>query len=161
MKTLWLLRHGEAMHSQPGSKDHERVLTLLGEAQAKKIGTWLHQHHVQFDRILASSAQRAMLTITLVTKALFLPSEVIHSELPIYNASVDTLQELVAGQDDTINTLLICGHNPGISVLASILSSGGEYLDFSPATLCQIELDIASWSELKTKCGKIITLEVP
>lgn len=160
MKTLWLMRHGEAMHAQPGSKDHERALSLLGEAQAKKIGQWLHQKHITFDRILASHANRAMLTITLVTQALFLPPDVIHSEPRIYNASIDTLEALIAEQNDNIDTLFICGHNPGISVLASILADGG-FLDFAPATLCQIELAIDSWAELKNKCGKIMTLEVP
>lgn len=160
MKTLWLMRHGEAMHAQPGSKDYERVLTLVGEAQAKKIGQRLHQKQVTFDRILASHAQRAVLTTTLVTRALFLPSDVINLEPRIYNASVDTLEALIAEQADSINTLFICGHNPGISVLASILASD-DFLDFAPATLCQIELAIDSWSKLKNKCGKIITLEVP
>ena len=58
MRRLLLLRHAKAERSQPGGRDHDRVLTQRGRADAKTLGAYLARHRLVPDRALVSTAAR-------------------------------------------------------------------------------------------------------
>ena len=58
MRRLLLLRHAKAERSQPGGRDHDRVLAARGRADAKKLGAYLARHAFVPDRALVSTSAR-------------------------------------------------------------------------------------------------------
>jgi phosphohistidine phosphatase len=110
---LILWRHADAEEGEP---DLTRNLTSKGNRQARRMARWLHGFLPKHVRILCSPANRARQT----AEALRLPVE-ISEEL----APGCTVQQLLKASgwplgDDVV---LLVGHNPAISELASLLLS--------------------------------------
>lgn len=73
----------------------------------------------------------------------------------IYEASVRTLFELLCESDKNLLSILLVGHNPGITYLAEYLS--GEIIgNMFPGQLVKLEFGMGDWSQLSQgSCGVI------
>ncbi|MDN5727224.1 MAG: histidine phosphatase family protein [Propionibacteriales bacterium] len=147
MPTLLLLRHATAVAFAPGRSDSERPLTDHGHAQAVAVGDLLATTHV--DRVLCSPAVRTRQT----ADGLALACE-IELAPALHNAGADTILALISEVDETVGTLLVVGHAPGIPALAQELAgpdSASSALaairrGYPPATLVRIEVD-GTWAD--------------
>jgi phosphohistidine phosphatase len=72
--------------------------------------------------MLSSHANRAYQTAEIVAEKLAYPIKNIQIEKGIYYTHDDALLEVIEGQDDKYKSILLAGHNPTISHLASRLS---------------------------------------
>jgi phosphohistidine phosphatase len=108
---LILWRHADAEEGEP---DLTRNLTGKGKRQAKRMVRWLRQYLPKQARILSSPANRARQT----ADALRVPYEVCDALAPGC-----TMQQLltVSGWPAGDNVVVLVGHNPAISELASQL----------------------------------------
>lgn len=155
MKKLILLRHAKSSWSDPDLDDHDRPLNARGRAAAPVIGQWMaHRRHLP-DFVLSSSARRNRQTVKRLRKTLCaLPEAVIDPAL--YHASPDAMRERLAQLDDSVDTALLVGHQPGLSSLVRQLSNGHvrpgcnrAFEHFPTAAAAVLELPIESWSELE------------
>jgi phosphohistidine phosphatase len=121
MKTLCLLRHAKAAWGI-GQTDSERVLDDIGQQQAPKMAETLKQAGFVPDRIVTSKAKRALTTAQYMQVAWDFADEKLQTEAQIYEADMEDLLAIVQAFEDKHNTILLVGHNPGISVLAYYLS---------------------------------------
>ena len=114
---LVLLRHAEAGPQRGRQDDFDRVLSARGEADAARLGDWLHAQTLLFDRVLCSPAVRARSTL-----AVALPQWVVEVQLlpQLYLADAAVLQALLDAQALSGRMLLV-GHNPGLERLAAVL----------------------------------------
>jgi phosphohistidine phosphatase len=96
------------------------------------------------DLAVVSPANRARTTWALVTAEL-------NSEPPVrtddraYAASADQLLDIARELPDDVHTVVLVGHNPGIEVLASLLT--GEPVSMRASSLAVIGMD-GPWSTL-------------
>ena len=74
-----------------------------------------------FDLVLSSPSERTQSTSDLVLSYCN-PAPTILLKEDIYHASVSSLSQLIKGQDDSINDLLVIGHNPGLHILIETLA---------------------------------------
>ncbi len=117
---IYLLRHAEA---EPGFPDHSRLLHASGREHARRLGDFLRAKQAFKPTVLLCSPyRRAQQTAELLLGAWggSLESRKDESRLePEMNPGslVQDFQQL--GQD-----VLVVGHNPNISILASLLLSG-------------------------------------
>lgn len=118
---LVLWRHAEAEDSEP---DLARALTPKGRRQAQKMAHWLKDQLSGNVRIVASPAVRTRET----ADALGMPYEIVHAIDP--DAGADDLLA-ASGWPDGHGVVILVGHNPAISVLASRLAGTQE----SPVSL--------------------------
>ena len=58
MRRLLLLRHAKAERSQPGGRDHDRILSKRGRNDAGAVGAYLLRHKFVPDRALVSTSAR-------------------------------------------------------------------------------------------------------
>lgn len=118
-RNLVILRHAKAAH--PGDvADLDRPLTPRGHADAAAAGAWLSHRGYEPDLVLCSPARRTRETwhgAALALKAA--PS--VRYEPEMYAAPTGALLELIRGIDDSIDTVLVIGHNPGLSELSALL----------------------------------------
>ncbi len=116
-RTLLLLRHGHAADPL-GVADVERPLSTAGTAQARRLGARPGGHRV--DRVLCSPALRTRQTLDAagVTAPAEFPSG-------LYLADPDTVRTLVSETDETVRTLLVVGHFPGLPQAAAELDPAG------------------------------------
>jgi phosphohistidine phosphatase len=140
MKQLLLLRHGEAGFS--AGLDLDRKLTLKGKEKLIRLGESLPKSEFSVDLMYCSSASRTQETAAIIKKYISIKEEVITRK--IYNADLKTLLELIEGTDELVETCLLVGHNPTISLLLSHISNS-NYIGMQPGMLAIIELEVPHW----------------
>jgi phosphohistidine phosphatase len=121
MKTLTILRHAKSSWKDPGQPDHERPLSRRGEENAPMMGGRLTGAGIRPSLIMSSSAKRAWRTARLVARAISYPIEFLHREDRLYLADLDRLLDVMAEQDAGFNSIVIVGHNPGLTEFANHL----------------------------------------
>jgi phosphohistidine phosphatase len=160
MRRLLLLRHSKTERAAPGERDRDRRLTERGRADAPVMGDYMMQHHLVPDLVLVSPAVRTQETWALVGAA-FSKTPRALSESRIYNASSDTLADLIR-ETGNADTLLVVGHNPGLHDLATELIGSGdpqtrESLNEKLPTsgLIVIGFAIEDWALLQHAAGRL------
>jgi phosphohistidine phosphatase len=147
MKTLIIVRHAKSSWDNPSLSDHERPLNKRGLRDAPVMGARLAEWGPPVDRVISSSAARALATAEFVTQEMGLPWDEIQIEDALYHASEDDMLEIIQEQDDYIDGLMIFGHNPGMTYLVNDLSD--LYLDNLPTCgVVILQFDVDSWSEV-------------
>lgn len=99
------------------------------------------------DRVLSSSALRALATAELVTGEMGLPWDEIQVEDGLYHATETELLELICEQEDYLDGLMLFGHNPGMTYLVNDISD----LDLDNLPTCGVailQFNVESWSEI-------------
>lgn len=161
MRRLLLLRHAKAERSQPGGRDHDRILAERGRADAAKVGAYLVRHGLIPDRAVVSTASRTRETWALVSAALGKapPAEY---EDRIYEATAHAILKVIKESDAAVRTLLLIGHNPGLHELANLLIASGDIEarqrlleDFPTAALVAIGFASEDWSGVHAHGGRI------
>jgi len=123
MRTLHLLRHGKSRRDVGAAvDDRDRPLAPRGKRAATALGVYLAQERLVPDLVLCSSARRALETWERVAAQLPHPPR-LRREDALYMASPDALLARVREVDDTVRSVLLVGHNPGLLELAASLAS--------------------------------------
>lgn len=128
LRRLVVIRHAKSAYPD-GVGDHDRPLNDRGLRDAPAIGRWLDMHLGWRlggePLVLVSSATRAQMTWSLASRELGdrWTLRVERTEPRIYEASTRTLRAVIDEVPDTVQTLVVVGHNPG---LADLISEGAE-----------------------------------
>lgn len=145
-------------------RDHDRPLTKEGREAAHRVGLHLREIGVVPDAVLSSTALRCRQTFECLEAGVgrSIPADF---EPNLYNASARDLLEGLAGvTEDSIGTLLLLAHNPGMSMLAIDLSAGDEEAlertrgGFTPATTAQFEIR-GAWSEISPQTARLLRFD--
>jgi phosphohistidine phosphatase len=111
------------------------------------------------DLILSSSAQRARQTTQAVVDASGYGGEVRWLD-SLYAAPPESYLEALRGLDDSLQRVMVVGHNPGLEELLEELTGASETLP--TAALVQVMLPIQSWSELdEDVSGELVQIWQP
>ncbi len=146
-KEIILVRHGKAVSPDTFTRDIDRVLAERGINDGYKVGEKLKSEGIKPDLILTSPAARASHTALILSRALNSGTAKIKVIKNFYHCSDDTFLDEIYLLDNKINTVIISAHNPGITDLASLLTSG--LTNFLPTTgTALIRFKISSWEEL-------------
>ena len=114
MPKLFLMRHGKAENTSP---DFERQLSSEGKAGVVSVAKLLKGKNIIINQVVYSSAERAKQTALLMCKGLDIELENQTEDLRIYNASVSELQTVLSEIDESLESVLLVGHNPGFADL--------------------------------------------
>ncbi len=118
MKTLVLVRHAKSSWGDPGLPDHSRPLNDRGRRDAPEMGRRMKQRDIRPDVILSSTAVRARTTAQIIAASLdVLPASVVLEDR-LYAASVETLLAVIQALDDSMDCVVLVGHNPEMTGLA-------------------------------------------
>lgn len=150
MKRLILLRHAKSSWSDDGLPDQERPLNGRGERDAPRMGTRLHERGIHPNLILSSPALRAKHTAKLVARALDYPADEIRLDTALYLADPEEVLAVVAAQADTIDCLLVVGHNPGLTELTNLLVPDLDLKNLPTAGTVVVDCAIERWADVRT-----------
>jgi phosphohistidine phosphatase len=167
MKRLMLLRHAKSDWSA-AVPDHDRQLNQRGREAADRMGRYIADSSLIPDRILCSTALRAVETLSLVQPHLTPAPDVIKLA-EIYNFGTGTgLLDVIRQNGGDAATLLLIGHNPAIEGLADLLSGTGDEeamnqlaIKYPTAGLSVITLDISDWEQIEPSCGHLASFVRP
>lgn len=145
MKTLLLLRHAKSSWDQPEMKDHDRPLNKRGHKEAPKVGKYLKANNLIPDLILSSTARRAHDTAQAVAEACGYDKP-IELNQDLYMSDPACYLDIIQSLPESVNRVLVVGHNPDMEQLLTILTDVTEHM--TTAALAQIDLPISNWQEL-------------
>ncbi len=156
MKTLTLLRHAKSSWNNPGLGDHERPLNPRGERDAPEMARRINEAGIRPSLIVSSPATRAWNTAKFLAKEISYPNEFLQRDNKLYGASLDTLIRYLASQDSGFNSILMVGHNPGLTDFANYLVPDVTN-NLPTAGVLSVQIDSDDWD---LRDAKSITLEL-
>jgi phosphohistidine phosphatase len=157
-RRVTLLRHGEAQALDSSPEDFERVLTRRGTIEAQEIALRIVRNDLVPDLILVSPAERAWATAEIVAAECELDPKQVQCARELYLATPEATWALLARRERALRHILICGHNPGLSQVASrfgpvperrnlptgglvtAIWTHGEWQDLEPETAANCEM---------------------
>lgn len=164
MKVLGLLRHAKADFDDAGTRDFDRGLSERGRRGAALIGRHIAEQAIDWDRVIASPAERVRRTIEATALAL----EPIFDERA-YLAEPAALIDMLRTAPDEAAAILLVGHNPGLHELlfwladpddeSALIAQASD--EFPTAAFALLELEIDDWAGLAPGCGKLIRFTRP
>ena len=98
------------------------------------------------DAILCSPAIRAQRTAEILKDKMNSDTKISYME-ELYLSSADTMKNLLQHQQNDLETIMLVGHNPGISDLAGRLTDN-EILKIPKGAVLALSLPIDRWSDL-------------
>jgi phosphohistidine phosphatase len=158
MKTLTLLRHAKSTWDDPVARDFDRPLNKRGRRAARTSGARCARRAWRFDRVIASPAVRVIETLAEVADGYG------GARTRVRQAHLPRLARDPAGTgpgtDDGAERLLIVGHNPGLEMLALLLTRGEGLraelaLKYPTATIAEISLPVEHWSDVGEGAGTL------
>ena len=147
MRSLLMFRHAKSdWQVDVDGEDDRRPLARRGKRAAETMGRFLAVTGEVPDRVLVSVAARAQETLELAVRA------------GRWDCSAVTCEELYAGVDDVLEAirrhgadatlLMIIGHEPTWSALASRLAGGGSFR-LPTASVLRLDFDLDEWAALE------------
>ena len=159
MRTLLILRHGEAEAPASDDQDQERRLTEPGRSNARQLGEFLRAIDHSPDSIICSTAARARETVEIAGEAGTWKCPTCF-EHEIYESSPGLVLDHIQRETDITRRLLLAGHEPTCSALARGLAESGP-LPFRPAAMACLAFDIESWAEATPGRGRLLWMVTP
>ncbi|XPV69426.1 MAG: SixA phosphatase family protein [Halarcobacter sp.] len=153
MKTLYIMRHAEKNINKTYAHDYDVELTAQGFEDVKSVAYKLKEEDSFPDLIVSSPAIRARQTAETLCDVLEYNKSIMYNEV-IYQAFLNEIVESINYTFDTVQTLLIIGHNPSLTALS--LSLGGVKEEISTSNIIKIEFDCDSWTSITKENAKYI-----
>ena len=78
----------------------------------------------------------------------------------MYHGSTRSMISVIQGVQNDVNTLMIFGHNPGLTDLTNFLS-GADIYNIPTCGIAEIDFDITSWKDVNQDEGKLVSFDYP
>lgn len=159
-RTLTLVRHAKSSWNNDNLSDFDRPLNNRGLKNAPEMGRRLADASYAVQNIISSPAIRAITTASIIAKEIGFDAQQIVLNDGIYDASLDSLINIVSNIDDRVSSVMLVGHNPGFTSLCNILSNAK--IDSMPTcSIAQIQFDVDTWASITEHPGKLIDFDYP
>lgn len=122
MKTIYLVRHGKAVKRDGKIQDFQRTLVKKGKEESSDMAKKVKKVEICPDLLISSSADRALETAHIFAQRLGYPKKKIMVKDALYNVlKAEALLDIVQNVDDSINSIMLFGHEPAFSHFAGFL----------------------------------------
>jgi phosphohistidine phosphatase len=132
LRQLLLLRHAKSLWDDPKLSDHARPLNARGRASARAMRVAMHDLGLSPDLVLVSSARRALQTLEAL--APWDEAPLIEPMDALYLATSRTMLDVLRDVAETVRSVLLIGHNPGMHELAMTLVGAHAFTQSAVAT---------------------------
>jgi Phosphohistidine phosphatase SixA len=169
-KQLMLLRHAKSAWDNLELSDHDRPLAPRGMRGAKQMGRYIGHHQLWPQRVLCSSATRALDTFELVEQHWGTPDQgrvEVTIDRSLYLCGVDGFMKRIQQITSACDRLMIVAHNPDLHDLALALTHANQRdtppmqklrHKFPTAALTIADLKISNWSNFDEDVTSEISL---
>jgi phosphohistidine phosphatase len=161
VKRLFLLRHAKSSWDEPELADRERPLAERGERDAPAIAARLREHLEPPACIVTSPAARAMRTATLVAAALGMPADRIAVTPELYLAAPADYLRAAARSGGDCGSLMVVGHNPGLTELVHRLLPDFALGHLPTAGLVVVDFAADAWTRIERAPPRLVYYDYP
>lgn len=161
MKRITFVRHAKSDWGTEFLKDIDRPLNERGYNDAYLQSNWYFENHKVPDRIISSTATRALNTALIFARAMKLKMENFTINETIYESTSDIILKLIHKQDNTITHLMMFGHNPGFTNISNELSDELFFDNLPTCGMISFDFDATKWTDIKKQGGKLNFYQFP
>ncbi|WP_022704911.1 SixA phosphatase family protein [Pseudorhodobacter ferrugineus] len=161
-KRLILTRHAKSSWDDPLTPDHDRPLNERGKLAAADLGQWLASRGYVPAQVLCSDAIRTRSTFSGMAPAL--PgSPQLDLKPALYQAGPDVM--LAVLRHATADTVMMIGHNPGISEFATRLVTRApvnpEFHRYPTGATLVVDFMVDDWKDVTLGTGAALDFIIP
>lgn len=166
MKYLTVIRHAKSSWDQPGLADHDRALNERGRKAAPAVAAFLHRTYFggaesppllpRPDRLVASTALRALTTAQIMRESLQMPIEHLLLDSRLYLAEANKILEVVRDLDESWQHVMIFGHNPGLHEFADHLLARAHVAKMPTCSTVIMALPTEFWGLAEWSTAQLI-----
>lgn len=161
-KRLILTRHAKSSWDDPLTPDHDRALNERGKLAAADLGQWLASRGYVPGEVLCSDAVRTRATFSGMAPAL--PgSPALELKPALYQAGPDVM--LAVLRHAKADTVMMIGHNPGISEFATRLVTRApvnpEFSRYPTGATLVVDFMVDDWKDVTFGTGAPLDFIIP
>jgi phosphohistidine phosphatase len=150
-KILYIVRHAKSSWDYDNIADIDRPLKVKGIKTAYEIARNIKLKNDLPELVISSPANRALHTAVILARIFDTPADRIRIDKSFYESTFNGCLDRITGMDDTVNTLMVIGHNPDFTDLANQFLNE-PLSDLPTAGAVKLEFACESWKEIdKTK----------
>ncbi|MFD0861512.1 SixA phosphatase family protein [Sungkyunkwania multivorans] len=147
MKTLIFVRHGKSSWEY-SVQDKDRPLKERGINDAYLVASEAVKNGIMPEAVFASFANRALHTCIIFLRTLQFPIEKLVVTPELYDFGGSSVQAYIDSIDNSIDTVMLFGHNHAFTSLANML--GDKYIENVPTSgMVVIDFEVNSWKDIK------------
>ncbi len=155
------MRHAKAGWPDAGVDDHDRVLNKRGRAAAVEMAERVLEKYKAPDCIVSSTAKRAVETAKIFAEAIDYDGP-IELRRRLYLAEPNAILDVISELDSDLKRILVVGHNPGLSELASALDDSSIQMTTAAIFITEAKIqDFASFGVATVKKSKLLQPRKP
>ncbi len=148
MKTLYMVRHAKSSWKYDVD-DHMRPLKKRGHNDATLVSEKVKNEVAAPQKIMSSDANRARTTAEYFKEAFDISEENYELNHDLYDFSGQSVMQTIKGFDDSLDRVMIVGHNHAFTSLVNML--GEEQIENLPTSgFVMIDLEENSWADIST-----------
>lgn len=160
MKKLYIVRHAKSSWEDFQINDFDRPLNTRGLNDAQMMGKKFKELGFISQFIISSSANRALTTARILSDNMAINAAKIIESKDLYLAEPSSMIKLINESKNEINSLMLVGHNPGMTQLINYLTGENLY-NLPTCALSGIQFDVDDWKALSVGLGKQFAYEYP
>ena len=160
VKDVCFVRHAKSNWDHPGLRDFDRPLDARGLRDAPVMAAEMHKLGLIPQLLVSSGANRARSTAEFFRKEFGLDKEKLVIRNELYEASAETVWDVLHKTPDEIQFVYLFGHNPTFTWVANELS--GVRIDNVPTCgVVHAQAMISSWKKFKPQHAGFIGFHYP
>jgi phosphohistidine phosphatase len=158
MKILYLVRHSKSSWKDSAIPDFDRPLSKRGINDAPLIGKVLAHKNIKVDLIISSPAKRTRQTAEIIAEKIKYKKDV-KFDKDLYEADVFEIIAIIKEVDESIDDLMIVGHNPGLTDVLNYVTNSN--IDNIPTCgVAKLEFN-NRWKDIKEHSTKLTDFIYP
>lgn len=157
-RRLILTRHAKSAWDDPGLADHDRPLNDRGRRSALALGDWMASRGYEPEEVLCSSAARTQETWATIASAPLEVRPLLRIEAGLYQAGPEKMLAIL--KTATQPTVMMLGHNPGISEFAALLPArlplDPDFRRYPTGATLVVDFQIDTWAQVEPGQGSVM-----
>jgi phosphohistidine phosphatase len=165
LRQLLLMRHAKSSWDDPRLSDHARPLNPRGRAAAAAMRQMMHEAGLAPDLVLVSSSRRTLQTLEALEP--WDDTPLVEPMDALYLADPAQLLQVLHGVAETVRSVLVLGHNPGLHDLALMIAGPADgphrqklEAGFPSGALAEFSI-AGSWASIGEGGGRLLRFVVP
>lgn len=161
MKTLLIVRHAKSSWDNHTLSDFDRPLNDRGQRDAPEMADRLLKRKVQIDAFVSSPAKRAKKTAVIFAKAYGREKDEVILQESLYHATERDFFNVIAALPETLSTVAVFSHNPGLTDFANTLGQGNIRVDNVPTCGIFAVSFEGPWESVKNASREFLFFDYP
>jgi phosphohistidine phosphatase len=147
-KILYIVRHAKSSWDLENVSDIDRPLKLRGIRNAYEMARRLKIARNIPGKFITSPANRALHTASIFLNVFELPYHKLSIEERLYAHGPQEILDVIQSQPETVNKLMIFGHNPDFSEIARVFVKNQTLVELPTCGMAIYTFRCGKWSKI-------------